>query len=86
MTPPGNGYTPIADYGLIGDRHSAALVSKSGSIDWCPMPRFDSPSIFGAILDSEKGGRFAITPTGSFTSSIRSTTSVVLDGSTFNIT
>ena len=71
MTLRRNEYTPIGDYGLIGDRHAAALVSKSGSIDWSPMPRFDSPSIFGAILDSEKGGRFAITPTGSFTSTQR---------------
>jgi GH15 family glucan-1,4-alpha-glucosidase len=55
-------YPPIADYGLIGDCHSAALVSRSGSIDWCCMPRIDSDSCFGRLLDWEKGGHFSITP------------------------
>ena len=57
-------YPPISDYGLIGDVHSAALVSKSGSIDWCCLPRFDSPSIFGRVLDWRQGGYFEITTEG----------------------
>ncbi|MBI5289527.1 MAG: hypothetical protein HY873_11210, partial [Chloroflexi bacterium] len=51
-------YSPIADYGLIGDMHSCALVSMSGSIDWCCFPRFDGRSVFGRLLDFEKGGHF----------------------------
>ena len=49
-------------YGLIGDMSSAALVGIDGSIDWCCFPRFDSPSVFAAILDREKGGHFQIAP------------------------
>ena len=56
------GYKPIADYGIIGNMLSAALVGIDGSIDWCCLPRFDSPSVFAAILDDEKGGRFHIKP------------------------
>jgi GH15 family glucan-1,4-alpha-glucosidase len=63
-----NGFYPIEDYGLIGNRHAAALVNSAGSIDWLCWPRFDSPSIFASILDPEKGGSWAIQPTGVFTS------------------
>ncbi|HEV8240064.1 MAG TPA: glycoside hydrolase family 15 protein [Thermoanaerobaculia bacterium] len=62
--PASDRYPPIADYGLIGDCHSLALVSRCGSIDWCCMPRLDSPSSFGRLLDWEKGGCFRIAPSG----------------------
>ena len=54
----------IEDYALIGSRGSAALVSKTGSIDWLCLPRFDSPACFTALLGSTKHGRWLITPTG----------------------
>ena len=55
-------YPAINDYGFIADCHSAALVSKTGSIDWCCMPRIDSSSCFGRILDWEKGGFCQVAP------------------------
>ena len=55
-------YQPIEDYGLIGDMQTVALVGKNGAIDWFCFPYFDSPSVFGAILDDRKGGRFKIAP------------------------
>ena len=56
-------YQPIENYGLIGDLHTVALVGMNGSIDWFCFPSFDSPSVFAAILDAKKGGRFKISPT-----------------------
>jgi GH15 family glucan-1,4-alpha-glucosidase len=53
-------YPLIADHGFIGDLQTAALVTTEGTIDWFCAPRFDSPSIFGALLDHERGGRFSI--------------------------
>ncbi len=55
-------YQPIEDYGIIGDMHSVALIGMNGSIDWLCFPHFDSPSVFAAILDDEKGGYFKISP------------------------
>lgn len=57
-------YQPIESYGLIGDMRTAALVGTSGSIDWLCFPHFDSPSVFAAILDDNKGGAFVIAPRG----------------------
>ena len=53
-------YKPIESYGVIGDLHSVALVANDGAIDWCCLPHFDSPSVFGALLDDKKGGSFKI--------------------------
>jgi GH15 family glucan-1,4-alpha-glucosidase len=56
----------IHDYAVIGDCRTAALISRYGSIDWLCWPRFDSPAIFAAILDPEKGGRWLISPASPF--------------------
>ncbi len=64
---PASSYAPISDYGMIGDLHTAALISRSGSIDWyCPRS-FDSPSVFAAILDGARGGCQSIRPTSPYT-------------------
>ncbi len=55
-------YQPIENYGVIGDLHSVALVGMNGSIDFMCFPNFDSPTIFAALLDDERGGRFELTP------------------------
>ncbi|MFI6825851.1 glycoside hydrolase family 15 protein [Kribbella sp. NPDC050241] len=57
-------YPPIAEHGLIGDLQTAALVTTDGSIDWFCCPRFDSPSVFAALLDHERGGYFRARATG----------------------
>jgi GH15 family glucan-1,4-alpha-glucosidase len=65
------GYPAIGDHAIIGDCRSAALVSCDGSIDWCCLPHFDSPSIFGALLDAGRGGRFSVRPGGDYDSTRR---------------
>ncbi|WP_235453006.1 glycoside hydrolase family 15 protein [Streptomyces olivochromogenes] len=59
--PPGHSrYLPIAEHGLIGDLRTVALVGSNGTIDWYCCPSFDAPSVFGAILDADRGGRFEL--------------------------
>ncbi len=62
--------TPIADHALLSDRHSSALVTKAGSVDWLSFPRFDSPSVFGRLL-GDSAGYWQIAPTGEWTSTRR---------------
>ncbi len=64
-------YPPISHYGYISDCHSSALISISGSIDWCCMPRVDSGSCFGRILDWGKGGYCQVVPSGPYETSRR---------------
>ena len=73
MTAPGAGsaYLPIGDYALIGDLRTAALVGRNGSLDWWCAPRFDSPSVFGALLDAARGGKWQVVPRGAWTSEQR---------------
>jgi GH15 family glucan-1,4-alpha-glucosidase len=61
----------IADYAVIGDTRSIALISRRGSIDWLCWPRFDAPSIFARLLDVDKGGHFSIAPSVPFTATRR---------------
>jgi GH15 family glucan-1,4-alpha-glucosidase len=65
-------YPPISDYAFISDCHSMALVSRSGSIDWCCMPRVDAASIFGRLLDWHRGGYCSIAPLDMEASSFQS--------------
>ena len=57
------GYLPIESYGVIGDLRTAALIGIHGSVDWLCLPRFDSMSLFGALLDHDRGGHWQIAPT-----------------------
>jgi GH15 family glucan-1,4-alpha-glucosidase len=58
---PDQRYLPIANHGVVGDLRSVALVGTDGTIDWYCTPRFDSPSVFGAILDADQGGHYSVT-------------------------
>jgi GH15 family glucan-1,4-alpha-glucosidase len=62
---------PIASYGMIGDMRTAALISVAGGVDWCCLPRFDSASVFAALLDSQRGGTWRIQPEGEWRSTQR---------------
>src|ERR671934_2487175 len=57
-----DGYLPIAEHGIVGDLHTVALIGSDGTIDWYCCPAFDSPSVFAAILDRERGGYYRIAP------------------------
>ena len=64
-------FLPIGDHGVIGDMRTAALVGRNGAMDWFCAPRFDSPSLFAALLDPERGGAWRIQPVGHWTSEQR---------------
>ncbi len=53
-------YPAIEDHAVIGDLHTVALVATDGTIDWCCLPRFDSPAVFASLLDADRGGSFAV--------------------------
>ena len=61
-------YEPLEHYGIVGNLETCALVGRNGSIDWCCLPRLNSSSVFAALLDTERGGRFAIRPADDYES------------------
>src|SRR5205085_7097630 len=65
ITPLGSPFPPIADYGFLSDCHTGALVASDGAVEWMCLPHFDSPSIFGSMLD-RGAGSFRVGPYGVF--------------------
>lgn len=61
-------YKKLEEYGIIGNLETCALIGKDGSVDWCCFPHLESPSVFAAILDIERGGHFIIQPSENFIS------------------
>ncbi|GFO68753.1 glucoamylase [Geomonas limicola] len=61
-------FTPLENYGVVGNQETCALIGSNGSLDWLPLPYLDSPSVCAALLDPERGGLFSITPTLKFQS------------------
>src|SRR5436305_11779245 len=66
-----DGYAPLRDYAVIGNKRTAALVALDGTIDWLPHPTLEDPAVLAALLDSGDGGRFALAPTAPFTAARR---------------
>ncbi|MFJ6988094.1 MULTISPECIES: glycoside hydrolase family 15 protein [unclassified Streptomyces] len=71
--PPGGHapYPPIAEHGMVGDLQTCALISSAGTVDWFCAPRFDSPSVFAALLDHERGGHFTVAARATGESSVK---------------
>ncbi|WP_256392712.1 glycoside hydrolase family 15 protein [Natronoarchaeum rubrum] len=64
-------YRPIAEYGVVGNLETVALIGRDGSVDWCCFPHVESPSLFARLLDTERGGHFGVTPARPFEASQR---------------